>query len=258
MARLDLPAEIDYVLSATGKEKLTWVGHSEGTMQAFAAFSLHPEVYSSKVNLFVALAPVAYVTHTTSAPFVLMGDLHIEQILDLFGEREFLPSTKTTETIFPDICEATPYLCLNILFLTCGVDRGNLNSTRLPLYLAYTPSGTSVHNMVHFASSFREDQFGEFDYGKDCLLHDCNKKHYGTDTPPQYDLTKVSVPTALFRGGNDSLADATDVARLKSLLPNVVHDKLVPSYMHLDFTWGLDAHTLVYADVIQLCTQYAG
>jgi hypothetical protein len=35
------------------------VGHSQGTIQAFAGASLIPDYYAAKVNLFVALAPVA-------------------------------------------------------------------------------------------------------------------------------------------------------------------------------------------------------
>ena len=31
MGLKDVPAEIDFILNATGKEKLTYVGHSEGT-----------------------------------------------------------------------------------------------------------------------------------------------------------------------------------------------------------------------------------
>lgn len=58
MARYDAPALIDYVLEATGKKQLTYIGHSEGTTQFFLGASLLPEFYTEKVNLFMALAPV--------------------------------------------------------------------------------------------------------------------------------------------------------------------------------------------------------
>lgn len=39
MAKYDIPAVIEYILKKTGKEQLYFIGHSQGTLQAFAAFS---------------------------------------------------------------------------------------------------------------------------------------------------------------------------------------------------------------------------
>ena len=44
MAKYDLPANIDFVLDMTKFRSLSYVGHSQGTTQAFAAFSLYPEL----------------------------------------------------------------------------------------------------------------------------------------------------------------------------------------------------------------------
>lgn len=104
-------------------------------------------------------------------------------------------------------------------------------------------------------------------------------------TPPTYDLANIHVPTALYYGGHDDLADLTDVQvsegydslwfalyksdcfppppllcfqTLINDLPTatVVHTKLIESFAHLDFTWGEDAHTLVYADLMQEIAKY--
>lgn len=58
MARQDLPTIIDFVLEKTGQQKLTYIGHSEGTTQFFLGASLIPEYFTERVNLFVGLAPV--------------------------------------------------------------------------------------------------------------------------------------------------------------------------------------------------------
>lgn len=55
----DTPSFIDFVLSKTGQKQLSFIGHSEGNAQVFAGASIKPELYEDKVNLFVALAPVA-------------------------------------------------------------------------------------------------------------------------------------------------------------------------------------------------------
>jgi pimeloyl-ACP methyl ester carboxylesterase len=41
MAMYDLPAMLGYVLEQTGAPKLHYMGHSMGTMTAFALFSLN-------------------------------------------------------------------------------------------------------------------------------------------------------------------------------------------------------------------------
>ncbi len=59
MGLYDTPAFIDFVLSKTQQSKLTYIGHSQGTAQAFVGASLNPDFWVEKVNLVVALAPVS-------------------------------------------------------------------------------------------------------------------------------------------------------------------------------------------------------
>ena len=72
------------------------------------------------------------------------------------------------------------------------------------------------------------------------------------ETPPEYDLTKFNVETVLYSGGNDWLADPSDVNRLVKMLPakNVLRHDVIEEWMHLDFIWGMDATKLVYYDII--------
>ncbi|KAL3265319.1 hypothetical protein HHI36_009527 [Cryptolaemus montrouzieri] len=59
----DLPAIIDYILDKSGQESLFYMGHSIGSTIAMILCSLRPE-YNKKILLHLALAPIAYVTHT--------------------------------------------------------------------------------------------------------------------------------------------------------------------------------------------------
>lgn len=52
----DIPNSIEYILGVTGEPSLSYVGFSQGTAQAFAALSIHPQL-NSRVNVFIALAP---------------------------------------------------------------------------------------------------------------------------------------------------------------------------------------------------------
>lgn len=67
MAAHDLPATVYKALEVSGAQDLVYVGFSQGSQIAFARLSTDTEL-SSKIRLFVALAPVAYIGHVKS-PF---------------------------------------------------------------------------------------------------------------------------------------------------------------------------------------------
>ena len=50
---------INYILNYTNHDKMTYIGHSEGTTQVFAGASLIPEFYNTKLNLAILLSPAA-------------------------------------------------------------------------------------------------------------------------------------------------------------------------------------------------------
>ena len=52
MAHYDLPAMLNYVLRVTGRRNLSYVGHSQGTLIAFARFS-GDHVLADKVALIL-------------------------------------------------------------------------------------------------------------------------------------------------------------------------------------------------------------
>ena len=64
MGKFDLPASIDYIRDITGQDKISYVGHSQGTASMFAALGQNHGDMKNKINLFIALAPVAYLGNT--------------------------------------------------------------------------------------------------------------------------------------------------------------------------------------------------
>jgi len=64
----DIPDSIEYILEIARATSLSYVGFSQGTAQAFAALSIHPQL-NQKVNVFIALAP-AMRPKGLSAPIV--------------------------------------------------------------------------------------------------------------------------------------------------------------------------------------------
>ena len=65
MASFDLPAVIDYIKQHTKQEQLYYVGHSQGTMIAFAEFSSNQDLAKS-VKKFFGLGPVSYLGNMES------------------------------------------------------------------------------------------------------------------------------------------------------------------------------------------------
>jgi hypothetical protein len=62
-------------------------------------------------------------------------------VFDDLGLMELLPGDPSTAAVFSAVCEAQPRRCLSIIDAICGANPANLNATRLPLYLQYTPAG---------------------------------------------------------------------------------------------------------------------
>lgn len=61
MGGIDLSSSIDYILSQTGRQKLHYIGMSQGTTVFFVLGSLRPE-YSEKIASSHMLAPVVFTT----------------------------------------------------------------------------------------------------------------------------------------------------------------------------------------------------
>lgn len=61
LAKYDLPANIDFVLEKTMQDRVSYVGHSQGTTQMFAALADNIDNMTEKINVFVALAPITYI-----------------------------------------------------------------------------------------------------------------------------------------------------------------------------------------------------
>jgi len=255
MGRFDIPALLNYVLKTTGRPSLSYIGHSQGGMVGFIGFSVDT-VLASKINVFIALAPATNICNAKGA-FNLLApfDDMIDLFFQTFFNGEFLPSTGFMEWAAENICAEQNWLssiCTSIIFLFAGYDPLHINETRLPVYISKTPAGTSSKNVVHFSQLLKNDYWARFDYG-----YWDNRQIYGQGSPPEYDLSKMMVPTAVLYSAADWLVTKKDVERY--LLPrvkNLIQARDYVDYQHLDFTWGKDAYLTLYKEVQQLLSAY--
>ncbi|KAF1776584.1 Alpha/Beta hydrolase fold [Phytophthora cactorum] len=262
MGLYDLPAFLNHILDTTGRLTVSYVGHSEGTTQAFVGFSKNQEV-AKKVDYFGALAPVAWTGHATAALFVAMAKLKVDVTFLNLGFASFLPHSDLLTVLLSDIvCTNVAGICNSAIGLIAGPS-DNLNATRIPVYLSQTPAGTSVRNMAHYAQGIRDNTFASYDYGCSCLrvlgINLCstlickNKAVYGSFDPPAYPVGSMVYPrTGFYIGATDTFATPTDIAQIRSGLPSgtIVNEKTIDAFSHLDFTWARNANELVYQDLL--------
>eukprot|EP00042_Codosiga_hollandica_P041333 m.367927 g.367927 ORF g.367927 m.367927 type:complete len:398 (-) comp56089_c0_seq5:78-1271(-) len=248
----DIPAKISYIIAQTGASSLFYVGHSEGSNIGLATLSSNPAV-AQHVSLFVALAPAAFVGHALQpAAHKVAEDLTPQRIETIFGTKQFPPplDDQLWHDTIPAFCQESGIACEDVVCWLVGCESStNINTTRLPVILNHYPADTSVQNMIHYWQMLTNDTFAMFDYGPSG-----NIVHYNSTTPPNYPLPSLMVPTAIFYGSNDELADPTDVQHLLTLLPpnKLVHVQEIAGYGHGDFVWGLDAAAKVYSVILEL------
>ncbi|MEE6485521.1 hypothetical protein FKM82_014314 [Ascaphus truei] len=247
MAKQDLPAVVNFILQKTGQEQIYYVGHSQGTTIGFIAFSTMPQL-AKRIKMFFALAPVATIKFSSS-PLANLGHFPEFVVKELFGKKEFLPQTYVIRWLATHFCthEVVEEICGNIFFVLCGFNKQNLNMSRVNVYSSHCPAGTSVQNMIHWAQAVKSGELKAFDWGSKG-----NMIHYNQTSPPCYKVRDMTVPTALWSGGNDWLADRKDIAMLLTQVSNLVYHEEIPEWEHLDFIWGLDAPSRMYSKIIDL------
>ncbi|XP_063979678.1 lipase 3-like [Diachasmimorpha longicaudata] len=253
----DLPAMIDYILQETGREKIFYAAHSQGTTAYFVMGSEKPE-YNDKIIAMFAMAPVAYLGHMKSPFFQVLSriDKLVSGAMAALGYYEFKPIDGLIKEVATIACQEdiwTQEICLNVIFLVAGFGSDQMNRTLLPAILGHTPAGASSRQFVHYSQLFKSNKFRQYDYG---LLK--NYWMYGQRSPPAYDLSKVTIPVILAYGLNDWLADPQDVHRLAEELPNVYGKLKVPhaSFGHLDHLWGIDAPRAVYSQLVEFLKRF--
>ncbi|ODM97066.1 Lipase 3 [Orchesella cincta] len=251
MGIYDLPANFDYILGLTGTDGLYYVGHSMGTTMFWICMSERPE-YNSKIKLMSALAPIAHTEHMIS-PIRLIAPFsgQIKWLLKMVGLFEFMPSNAFLKLIGQQACDTTSPLqpiCSNLMFVLCGFNPDQLDTSLLPTILGHLPAGASVRSVIHYAQGVLSGAFRQYDFGAKG-----NMDRYGQPTPPDYDLSKVTAPVAFYWGENDWLGTKPDTLRIAKLLPNIqrmfrVQDDL---FNHLDFIMAKRIRELVNDRVLE-------
>ncbi|KAM6546529.1 hypothetical protein CsatB_027265 [Cannabis sativa] len=207
LAAYDLPAFIQYVHDQTG-QNIHYVGHSLGTLMAFAALSEDDNV-SSKLRSAALLSPIAYLNQirsllTKAAAYLFLGDQ-----LYWLGLHEFIPKSSTID-----------------------VD----------------PQSTATRNLIHLAQMIRKGTIAKYDYGNaDENMKQYGKPtpplYNMSSIPNNFPLLLSYGGKDELSDVNDV---SVLLEKLKDHEQDKLVVQLVENYAHLDFVMGVNANKVVY------------
>ncbi|XP_070381797.1 gastric triacylglycerol lipase-like isoform X2 [Dermacentor albipictus] len=231
MIEYDVPATIDYILRETGKSKLGYVGHSQGTLVMFGLLSAAP-AYNDKVALFVALAPIIAPVHSI---------MIAKQQLLAMSE---MPAIRSTVLKIGPIGEHGPPW-KEIADKPCRTEES--------LSLCEATWNTIFGRSVMLNRLIKTGRFCKYDYGAAK-----NKGIYDQTVPPCYPLEDIRNPVAIFWGDGDALSRPQDIDRIRSRVSSIVFDERVGSgpFSHADFVYGVDAKRVLHDRIVQVLRQF--
>ncbi|XP_058118760.1 lipase 1-like [Anopheles ziemanni] len=248
----DLPATIDRILELTHSKRLYYVGYSQGTTLFFVMATTRPE-YNGKVARMYALSPALYVQHVRSPIFRWLAEnaSDLKALLDTIGIWQLFPHNSAQYKIQKILCPSHKKrtICARFVELLVGPNPGGTDQLAQYIISGHNPSGASTKQLLHFAQLNRAGRFQQFDYGH---LND-NLIHYGSETPPAYNLSLATVPVVIYYGLNDWMIHPRNVIRLKNELVNLVSINAVAdlNFNHLDFILAKQVRSLVYDKILK-------
>ena len=155
----------------------------------FVAASLNPDYFAEKVNLFVALGPIAKVSH--SQPFSKNLDStarrwrEIQWLIKSLGAYNLIDAKVGQEEAVHLFCDSPigRTLCQYLIEGISGETPEVNNWDRFDIFMKDYPAGQGYQALIAYAQNAAHDTFRRFDYGKNGNLY-----HYGTESPPDVPL----------------------------------------------------------------------
>lgn len=235
-ALYDIPDSINYILSEVGKDKLTYIGFSQGTAQAFASVSINPDL-NDKVDQIIAISP-ATTPHGLYSRFLdilLKSSPNI--IYLMFSRKVLMPSVMFWQRLmYPPFFDTSIDVSNYMLFSWRSL---NIDKIQKVASYAHLYSTTSVKCVVHWFQIISSKNFQ--------MYHD-ESSGLSLLTPISYPLKNIKVPIRLIYGDSDSLVD---INVMESQLPEQwTRSTPVKDHEHLDNLWGRDVSTEVFPHVL--------
>lgn len=182
---------------------------------------------------------------------------YLKKLSRRWGYEEFLPDSQFLVRVGGLLCTMKPFgewLCKNALFVICGFNKNELNSTLIPIIFGHTPAGTSVRVLVHYGQLINNfiERFQYFSHGL------ANTFIYKTIFPPQYNLKNVVAPTYCFYALNDWIVNKIDARKTCNELGNLQMLREIDNeqWTHNDFIYAISAKETIYNDIVDILDKH--
>ena len=180
--------------------KISYLGHSQGTAQFFAGFSRNPEYFKKNFNGMIALGPVTTLKYFSSSLIKQFSDKKVERIYDFFRINEVFDSKNSVNKFNKFLCDIIPIICKGGMELIVDEKSSNNDENKFLVWVSHYPSGTSSKNIGHFSKILREKNFEDYD---------------GVN----YDLSLIDdFPISLHVGKDDRMSTVEDSRELREIL----------------------------------------
>ena len=148
----------------------------------------------------------------------------------------------------PNIIVDILYFLSYLYATSVGMNPKNMDPSMAAVFMNHLPDATNIKTMVHMGQMYRNgNKFYKYDFGEEG-----NLARYASKTPPEYTLSNVKTPIAIFSGDADGFATQKDVQILIENLPNVIHHHKVniTGFAHLDFILGVNANEFLNEEIV--------
>jgi len=234
-------------LEVTKSQRLSYLGFSQGTAQAFAALSIHPGL-NEKVNVFIALAPA--MSPPGLADSLVDGLMKASPTLLFlfFGRKSILSSAAMWQSIlYPPIFTKIIDSSLTWLF---NWRSANISANQKIAAYAHLFSFTSVKSVVHWFQIMRNAAFQMYD---DDFSSTVIRTTISSYRPARFPTKNIVTPIVLLYGDTDSLVN---IETMLNQLPEHTIAKPLRNYEHLDILWGENVHKDVIPKVINTLEEF--
>lgn len=245
----DIPDTIDYILNTTSQPSLSYIGFSQGTAQAFATLSIHPNL-NEKVNVFIALAPAMSPAGLSNGIVDALMKTSPDVLFLAFGRRSILSSATMWQSIlYPPIFVRLIDMSLSFLFAWYGK---NITLTQKLAAYPHLYSFTSTKSIVHWFQIIRNKSFQMYDDdASNAFSIGASNRYYKV---AKFPTRNIKTPVVLLYGGSDSLVD---IRVMLKELPRHTIAKEIRHFEHLDFLWAEDVDQLVFPHVFDALAYYS-
>lgn len=208
MGTKDIPAILDFMISERKKnydlkntfiDKFTYIGHSQGTAQLFAALTIKLDYFKSKLNGMIALGPVSKMEHFDSFLVKQFSENQLEKLYDIFDIHEVFNSKEQINNVNKILCDLIPSFCGQALEMISDKSVTNNDNDKFLVWSCHYPSGTSSKNIAHFSQMVRDKAFENF-----------NKEPYLLDLIKDFSIS-------MFVGKDDKLSTTEDSRKLRNI-----------------------------------------